>query len=116
MPGILEINAIEYYANEDVDDVENGIVNGLVIEIINPNDEEVENTILGETFIKPFKTYTYEFNGSLITDWHFDRKDLPIDYTIEDYRITIKWKASYSGQFVLSYGNYNKTIVIESLF
>jgi hypothetical protein len=38
MPGILEINAIEYYANEDADDVENGIVDGLIVETINPND------------------------------------------------------------------------------
>jgi hypothetical protein len=32
MPGILEINAIEYYSNDWADDVENGIVDGLIAE------------------------------------------------------------------------------------
>jgi hypothetical protein len=50
-PGILEINAVEYYANEDKDDIENGIVNGLVEEIQNPNNEVIETIIEGETFI-----------------------------------------------------------------
>ena len=116
MPGVLEINAIEYYANEDTDDIENGVVDGLIAEIINPNDQETEDTIIGDTFIKPFKTYEYEFSGSLIADWRLDREDLPLDYEVEGYHIKLKWKASYSGQFILSYGDYNKTIVIESLF
>ena len=33
MPGILEITAVEYYANETEDDVDNGIVGGLIEEI-----------------------------------------------------------------------------------
>jgi hypothetical protein len=31
-PGIIEIVAIEYYANKDEDDIENGVVNGLIEE------------------------------------------------------------------------------------
>ena len=116
MPGILEINAIEYYSNNQVDDIENGIVDGLIAEQLNPNDKETEDAIIGETFIKPLRTYEYEFNGSLIADWGVDRKDLPLEYEIEGYHIKLKWTASYSGQFVLSYGDYYKTIVIESLF
>ena len=47
------------------DDIENGIVGGLLVkENQNPNDVEVEETIVGETFIKPKKTYEYTFNGT----------------------------------------------------
>ena len=60
-PGILEVNAIEYYANETEDDIENGIVGGLVAEPVNPNDETTDAAINGETFIKPRKVYTYTF-------------------------------------------------------
>ena len=116
-PGILEINAIEYYANETEDDVENGIVGGLIIEPINPNSPEVEDAIIGETFIKPKKTYQYQFNGSLLSDWRVDKKNLPLKIEcIDDYTINLLWDSTYSGQFVLSYGDYYKTIVIESLF
>jgi len=38
-PGILEVVAVEYYANETEDDIENGIVGGLIEEIQTPNDE-----------------------------------------------------------------------------
>ena len=38
-PGILEVTAVEYYANETEDDIENGIVGGLIKEIKNPNSE-----------------------------------------------------------------------------
>ena len=44
---------------------ENGISifnnKSLVEEIKNPNTEDVENTIIGETFIKPKTTYQYNF-------------------------------------------------------
>lgn len=116
MPGIIEINAIEYYINEHADDVENGVVDGLIMKPIEPNSPEVEEAIVGETFIKPYKTYEYEFNGALIADWGVDREDLPLEYEIEGYYIKLKWTQSYSGQFVLSYGDYYKTIVVESLF
>jgi hypothetical protein len=31
-PGILEIAAVEYYANKDEDDIENGIVGALIVD------------------------------------------------------------------------------------
>ena len=55
MPGILEINAVEYYKNETEDDIENGIVGGLIAEPVSPNNDFVDNTIIGESFIKPKK-------------------------------------------------------------
>ena len=116
-PGILEVTAVEYYANETEDDIENGIVGGLVEEIKNPNSEEVEDAIVGETFIKPKTTHRYYFNGSLLAEWQLEGKNLPIKTKkIDDYTIELTWDSTYSGQFNLSYGDYKKTIVVESLF
>lgn len=116
-PGILEVTALEYYANETEDDLENGIVGGLVEEIKNPNDEEIEDAIIGPTFIKPKTTYTYYFNGSLLSDWKIEGIHLPLKTKkIDEYTLEIIWDSTYSGQFILSYGDYNKTIIVESLF
>ena len=64
MPGILEINATEYYSNETEDDIENGIVGGLIAEPVNPNASHIEEVIVGETFIKPKKEYTFIYKGN----------------------------------------------------
>ena len=117
-PGILEITAVEYYANISEDDIENGIVGGLVVTEPNPNDQEIEDTIVGETFIKPKKTYEYVFEGSAYQDWQVDKK-YPVTMVIdpmEPRHVSIKWNSAYCGQFDLVYGTYVKTIVVESLF
>ena len=116
-PGILEVTAVEYFANETEDDIENGIVGGLLEEIKDPNDG-VENQILGETFIKPKISYDFEFTGRISEMWSVDKK-YPVDliYDKNDPRkITLIWTAGYSGQFDLCYGDYKKTIVVQSLF
>lgn len=117
-PGILEVAAVEYYANETEDDIENGIVGGLIVKPANPNDEEVEEAIIGETFIKPKKEYEFYFNGGLYLDWEIDKK-YPVSIIVDEMdpkRIKLKWNSSYSGQFDLVYGSYVKTVVVESLF
>ena len=114
-PGILEINATEYYANECEDDIKNGLVGALIVSQDNPNTEEVEEIILGETFIKPKKQYVYNYNGQEEGVWKIDSK-IPVDYIINDKEIKIKWRVSYSGQFDICYGDSKKTIVVESLF
>lgn len=117
MPGILEVVAVEYFANEDEDDIEAGIVGGLIEEIENPNDE-ARDKILGETFIKVKKTYEYEFEGTLKAEWSID-KNCPVTIEVDpnnEKKISLRWEQSYSGQFNLSYGKYSKTIVVESLF
>lgn len=119
-PGILEIAATEYYANKDEDDIENGIVGALIVSDDNPNSEEVEQAIIGETFIKPKSEYIYTFSGSLHDQWSYDRS-LPIESEVFDNDdghccIRLKWNSNYSGQFNLSFGSYTKTIVVESLF
>lgn len=116
MPGVLEINAVEYYSNKVEDDIENGIVGGLVVEEKNPSTEEIEDTITGETFIKPKKRYRYQFTGSMISDWKI-KTDLPLQcWEIDEHCIELMWLKPVSGQFTLSYGDFEKVIVVESLF
>lgn len=117
MPGVLEIIAVEYFANEDEDDIEAGIVGGLIEEVKNPNDEN-KDKILGEVFIKPKRAYEYEFEGTLKAEWVVE-KDCPVSIMINKdnpKKITLRWEQGYSGQFELYYGKYAKTIVVESLF
>lgn len=117
-PGILEVIAVEYYANETEDDIENGIVGGLIEEIKDPNNENTEVGIVGETFIKVKRSYDYSFSGRAAAVWSVDAK-YPIDIEIDPddpRKMTLAWRAGYSGQFVLKYGEYEKTIVVESLF
>ena len=98
-PGILEVTAVEYYANQNEDDVENGIVGGLLEEIQNPNDTETEETIIGETFIKPKTTYEYRYDGAIMADWGIDREGVPlkVERTDDDHVIKLTWTAAYSG-------------------
>ena len=128
-PGILEITAVEYYANEHEDDIENGKVGALITKPIDPNiGTDSEYIIIGETFIKPKKEYIYYIESSIYGNWYISNKKLPIIMEpFEDEKgrdaIKIKWDSSYSGQFDLWFGDesgpmfdYKKTIVIESLF
>ena len=121
-PGILEITAVEYYANKSADDIENGLVGALIAKKIDPNEGDLTQIISGETFIKPKKEYSYICN-KIIPDgkWSFD-KNYPIEIVNITRNakgksvITIKWNSSYTGQFELSFGQFKKTIVVESLF
>lgn len=114
MPGILEVNAVEYYSNFIEDDIKNGIVGGLKLDPIDPNP--TTNLISGETFIKPKIEYLYK-TSSIIdgAKWHFDSK-LPIVAEKIGDNLQLKWDSSHSGQFDLFYGDCKKTIIIESLF
>lgn len=116
-PGILEVTAVEYFANETEDDVENGIVGGKIELVKDPNGNEIMD-IIGETFIKVKKTYSYTFNGSAAALWSVDKKyPVTLIFDPNDPRnVSLKWESSYSGQFDLYYGDYKKTIVVESLF
>ena len=113
MPGILEVYAYEYYANEHEDNIQEGLVGDLIVEPIIPKEMD----IIGETFIKPRGTYVYEYVGKRMpnAEWVWD-EILPIKANINSTKITIKWDASYSGQFDLYFGDIKKTIVVESLF
>ena len=116
-PGILEVTAVEYFANESEDDIENGIVGGKLEPVKDPNEDALIE-IMGETFIKVKKSYSYSFNGDLVDSWKVDKK-YPVELLIDSQdpkKVTLKWSSSYSGQFDLYYGSCKKTIVVESLF
>ena len=116
-PGILEISAVEYYVNEFEDDIENGIVGGLIVKEENPNNTEVENLIQGESFIKPKGAYEYTFTGEEPAVWSIDKSKYPIEYReINEKTIRLRWNSSYSGQFDIICNNITKTVVVESLF
>ena len=116
MPGILEINAVEYYANEFEDNLENGTVGTLKTEPINPNNSFIEDTITGETFIKPKKEYEYEYIGNLVGKWSV-KENYPIELIQDGKKVKLRWLNTYSGQFDLIYANcFKKTIVVQSLF
>ena len=121
-PGIIEINAVEYYSNEIEDDIEAGLVGALKVEPIDPSPVSSKAVVFitGDTFIKPKKEYIYSIGGKIRGTWAVT-KDRPV--TLEPFTdekgfpsVKVKWNSTYSGQFELSYGNYNKTIVVESLF
>ena len=117
-PGILEVTAVEYYANEEEDNIDIGLVGSLIEPPEDPNTSSNKFNIIGDTFIKINKTYFYEFNGNAIKTWEIDTK-YPIDLIVDKdnpRKISLKWIGSYSGQFELKYGDYVKTIVVESLF
>ena len=124
-PGILEITAVEYYANKDEDDFVNGIAGALIAGPIDPNPtpEDDAAIIIGETFIKPHTVQEYHYDGDGIYSWKVSIKDNKTKNLVQlnvnpndPYHIKLVWNSSYSGQFILSYGFTTKTIVVESLY
>ena len=116
MPGILEINAVEYYVNEFEDNLEDGTVGTLKTEPINPNNSFIEDTIIGETFIKPKREYEYEYIGNLVGKWSV-KENYPIQLIQDGKKVKLRWLNTYSGQFDLIYADcFKKTIVVQSLF
>lgn len=116
IPGVLEINAVEYYANEFEDNLEDGTVGTLKTEPINPNNSFIEDTIVGETFIKPKREYEYEYIGNLVGKWSI-KENYPIKLVQDGKKVKLRWLNTYSGQFDLIYADcFKKTIVVQSLF
>lgn len=113
MPNILVVKAQEYYINKDQDDVDNGLVDGL-IEEIKPDDS---TTIVGENLIKPKTVYKYRYNGIEEGEWKIEGEYLPIQKKILDGNVLeISWNSFYTGKFKIIYGIYEKNITVESLF
>lgn len=118
-PGILEITAIEYYANETEDDIENGLVGTHIAEPESPNNGWVDNRIVGESFIKPQGIYTYTYNGFGGKKWQIDTEKYPVQFSVnpnDDRQVRLQWTGAFSGQFEISYNGTTKVIVVESLY
>ena len=131
MIGVIEVNAVEYYANEFNDDKESGIADAfkgpdpLIKQAIIDKNKESNKifSIVGETFIKPKKEYDFNLNIKNIRGtWKIEGNDVPVRIISEGTNdkgfatIKLKWDSTYSGQFDLVYGTSRKTIVVESLF
>ena len=117
-PGILEFTAEEEYdCNHDE----------LIIEIKDPNPqvEEYENDILGDTFIYPLDKAIYSIkmpdnNNQWIVKLSNENKDIDdvLEYKIlgDGTSIEIIWTAMISGSFEIHYGDLTKTVIVQSLF
>lgn len=130
MPNVIQFTAVEYYANDAKDNVEDGIanMNKIVEEQIKENKTKEMNYIDGETFIKPKAKSIYTFRGNTHGAsgvWSVDKKfPVTLKSSTNDKNqqvVEVKWDNMYSGQFDLVYtltdGTvYTKTIVVESLF
>lgn len=118
MPGIIEVNATEYYENKFEDDVDKGIAGSLKMKPLDPNNDDL---IKGDTFIKPKVMVTFRTNNDGVGKWHIDKK-YPVTilktYFDDDKNacIDLRWDSAYSGQFELAFGLKKKTVVVESLF
>lgn len=116
-PGILEVVAVEYYANKFEDDMENGVVGGLIEPVQETNTDRINRLIEGESFIKPKTKYVYTYTGLSSGDWFIDTNKYPIKIINQtDKTIEIEWTVMYSGQFDIQFSTLTKTIVVESLF
>lgn len=123
-PGILELTAVEYFANEFEDDLEEGIAGGLIVKPPvdpNPPPEPAEPIIEGDTFVKPKIKYSYAFTGEAISgaSWSIVETNCPARLYLDPsnpLQIQICWEAIYSGQFTIKYGEYEKIIVAQSLY
>lgn len=118
-PGILEINAVEYYSNTTEDDVEKGLVGGLVVkepELLPEKGVHID----GEQLIKPKLVYDYKFTGfSIPASWTISDPKAPVKIEVDekdDRIVHIQWLSVYSGKFTLSLGEYTKEITVQSLF
>lgn len=114
MPGIIELTAVEYYANEDEDDIENSLVGGLKVEPVDPNDSTIE--IKGETYIQPNIENKYFYRGQEESTWSVLEKKVPVVLKPRGKQVTLIWRSNYRGTFTLCYGSAKKTIIIDSLF
>ena len=120
-PGILEIQATEYFSNNTEDDVDNGLVGVLITPEVDPNPstDRIVIFIAGETFIKPSKEYEYTIGIPSQQKWEVDKRyPVKLEPFTNDKGyscVKLKWTSPYSGEFELRIGNYKKTIVVESL-
>lgn len=117
-PNILEVQAEEYYIDRDADDLEEEVANGLIVEKIDPNPQDLG--IQGLTFIKPNIAEIYTAPDSEGV-WSVKEKEFPICLkTTGNNQVTVIWKKTTSGQFTLQWTKGDTTIeriiVVESLF
>ena len=117
-PGVMEIVAEEDY------DCKHG---ELIVEVEDPTPvvEEYENSIEGDTYVKPLQTKLFTVRYAIDdAEWSITlpasknkEVDDVLDYKVkDDGSFEVKWTAMTSGSYILHYGNLERTIIVESLF
>ena len=79
------------------------------------NELEADYIIIGESVMRPKKSYSYRYEGGEEGSWTYDTS-LPLTAKISDNVITLTWTENYSDKFTLSFGNTTKEISVKSLF
>lgn len=122
---IIEITAGEDFINEDKDDKDNELIDGLVIQPVDPNPPASDN-ILGETFILPKRKALYEVTH-LGGRWTVRTSTgavppVYVEPTDEDGKngAWVTWNKAVSGEFILTWTDgsivLEKSIIVQSLF
>ena len=116
-PGIFEFTAQEdYECYEDE----------MFIRIEDPQEEVPENVneIIGEKEIKPLEPHLYSYKFAIPDgEWYITlpaEKNKEIDdvleYKVIGNKFKVTWTGMKSGQFIIHYGETEKTITVKSLF
>lgn len=114
-PGIINFEAMEDYAPYE----------DFLYPAFDDNKPVKKNDpqINGPSFIKPFfknhfEVLNYDKEGSWIIDWINRKGKEPkdvFDYKIDGKHLYLTWTMGMSGEFILKYGELEKTVVVESL-
>lgn len=117
MKNIIQVAAEEYYINRDTDDIENEMKNGLLIEPVDPNKEQLE--IQGPTWTKPFIPFTFSIDEEGGT-WGIKECSAPVQLEPNGASVVAKWINKNEGQYTLTWTKdditYERVVVVESLF
>lgn len=116
-PNILEVVAEEDYECHHKE---------LIVIPTDPNPPVPRNAnqIQGESFIKPLEKQHY-IPTTVVDEWKWEVsldsnnkevRDVLSYKTNDDGSIDVIWTATFSGQFLLQYGQLQKIVVVESLF
>jgi len=87
-----------------------------------PVAEDV-NEILGDTSVKPLESHWYYMKLPEDGEWSLSlpatknkEVDDVLDYKVVGNRFKVTWTITRSGSFIVHYGDYSKTVLVESLF
>ena len=115
-PGVFEIQAEEdYECREDE----------MFIRTEEPEEPVAEdvNEILGDTSVKPLESHWYYMKLPEDGEWSLSlpatknkEVDDVLDYKVVGNRFKVTWTITRSGSFIVHYGDYSKTVLVESLF
>lgn len=119
-PGIIEVVAVEYYANLMEDEkIEIGEIITKPIALEESEDyNKGDQIIIGENVIRPKREYKYEASSIAKKEWSV-LEGVPVKLRVDSENPKIcyvTWISGFSGQFDLYFGKTKKHITVGSLF